>query len=123
MNKLRIALLLAVVGFFSLVIYQNLGYLSSPAVLQLDLWVKAPFHTEKIKNAQLILGAFLVGFLIAYFRGLSARFQNSRKMQELTATIDSQAEAIAALKIELRQCQQPAAPPDSSRPEASEEIS
>ncbi len=118
MKKIRIALLLAALGFFGLVIYQNKAYLVTPARLQMDLWVTAPYHWDGIINAQLMLGAFFAGLLISYFWGLSFRFKNNKTIKELNATLQSQMETIAALKSELNKYQGPSLQQeDPSQPE------
>jgi len=101
MKKIRIGLLLAALGFSGLVIYQNMGYLLSPARLQMNLWVTDPFYSNGIINAQLILGAFFAGLLISYFFGLSFRFKTNKTIKGLNANLNSQTETITALKSEL----------------------
>jgi hypothetical protein len=101
MKKIRIGLLLAALGFSGLVIYQNMGYLLTPAGLRMNLWVTDPFYSDGIINAQLILGAFFAGLLISYFLGLSSRFKNNKIMKSLNTTLNSQMETITALKNEL----------------------
>jgi hypothetical protein len=118
MKKIRIAFLLVALGFFGLVIYQNIGYLSTPANLQMNLWIAGPYSIGII-NAQLILGAFFAGLLIAYFYGLSFRFKNNKMIKELNATLTSQMETITALKSEQSQYQGPSPqqdPPQSEVP-------
>jgi hypothetical protein len=112
MKKIQIALLLAALGFFGLVIYQNMGYLSAPAGLQLKLWVAGSFHSDRIINAQLILGAFFAGALFSYFLGLSCRFKNNQTIKNLNDTLNSQKETITDLKSQLNQYQGAASQPD-----------
>jgi len=100
MKRIRIALLLAALGFSGLVIYQNMEYLSTSANLQMNLWI-AGSYSVGIKNAQLILGAFFAGLLISYFFGLSFRFKTNKTIKGLNATLNSQSETITALKSEL----------------------
>ena len=107
MKKIRIALLLAALGFFGLVIYQNMSYLLTSANLQMNLWIAGPYVSDGVKNAQLILGAFFVGLLISYFLGLSSRFKNNKIIKSLNATLNSQMETITALKNELSKYQGP----------------
>ena len=104
MKKIRIAFLLVALGFFGLVIYQNIGYLSTSANLQMSLWIAGPYSIG-IVNAQLILGAFFAGLLIAYFYGLPYRFKNNKMIKDLNSTLNSQVETIKALKSELSQYQ------------------
>lgn len=113
MTKIRIALLIAVLGFCGLVVYQNMGYLSTPASLQLNLWVTGPFYLNSIINAQLILGAFFAGLLLSYFFGLSFRFKNNKIIADLNATLNSQTQTIDALKSELSIYKGPAPQQDS----------
>ena len=98
MKKIQIALGLVALGFIGLVIYQNMGYLSAPAGLQIDFWIAGPFHAEKIINIQVILAAFFVGILASYFWGLSCRFKNNQTIKSLNDTI-------TALNAELSQYQ------------------
>ena len=119
MKKIRIGLLLAALGFSGLVIYQNMGYLLSPARLQMNLWVTDPFYSNGIINAQLILGAFFAGLLISYFFGLSFRFKTNKTIKGLNANLNSQTETITALKNELIKYQGPKPqqdPPQSEVP-------
>jgi hypothetical protein len=104
MKKIRIALLLAALGFSGLVIYQNMAYLSTSANLQMNLWIAGPYAIGII-NAQLILGAFFAGLLISYFGGLSFRFKNNKIIKSLNITLNSQTETITSLKNELSKYQ------------------
>ena len=118
MKKIRIVLLLVALGFFGLVIYQNIGYLSTSANLQMNLWIAGPYSVGII-NGQLILGAFFAGLLISYFLGLSFRFKNNKIIKDLNATLSSQIETITALKSELSKYQGPTPqqdPPQSEVP-------
>ncbi|MCX5881651.1 MAG: hypothetical protein NTU74_07590 [Deltaproteobacteria bacterium] len=118
MKKIRIALLLAALGFSGLIIYQNMGYLSTSANLQMNLWIAGSFSVGII-NAQLILGAFFAGLLISYFYGLSFRFKNNKIIKSLNGTLNSQMETITALKSELSKYQGPTLqqdPPQSEVP-------
>lgn len=121
MKKIKIALLVVLLAFFGLVIYQNMAYLLTPASLQMNLWVTNPFNSDGIINAQLILGAFFAGLLISYFYGLSLRFKNNKMIKDLNATVNSQAETITALKGELSQYQGPMPQQDLLQPEVSVE--
>jgi hypothetical protein len=117
--KIRIALLLAALGFSALVIYQNMAYFITPAKLQVNFWVVSPFYAEGIINAQIILGAFFIGLLIAYFWSLSSRYKNTQMVKKLNETLNSQTETISALKRELSQSQGAVAqqnPPQSEVP-------
>ena len=120
LKKIRIALLLAVLGFFGLVIYQNRGYLSEPANLQMNLWI-AGTYSVGIINAQLILGAFFAGLLISYFFGLSFRFKNNKMIKSLNATVNSQLENITVLKSELSKYQGPTPQQEPPQPGVSAE--
>jgi len=118
MKKIRIALLLAALGFSGLVIFQNKGYLLTPASLQMNLWIAGTYSVEII-NAQLILGAFFAGLLISYFYGLSFRFKNNKIIKNSNATLNSQMETITALKNELSKYKGPTPqqdPPQSEVP-------
>jgi hypothetical protein len=116
MKKIRIVLLLVALGFFGLVIYQNIGYLSTSANLQMNLWIAGPYSVGII-NGQLILGAFFAGLLISYFLGLSFRFKNNKIIKDLNATLSSQIETITALKSELSKYQGPTPQQDSPQSE------
>jgi hypothetical protein len=107
MKKIRIVLILAALGFFGLVIYQNMAYLLTPAILRMNIWITNPYYSDGIINAQLILGSFFAGLLISYFFGLSFRFKNNKIIVGLNATVNSQAETITALKGELSKYQVP----------------
>jgi hypothetical protein len=87
MKKIQIALGLVALGFIGLVIYQNMGYLSASAGLQIDFWIAGPFHTEKVVNLQVILASFFIGVLASYFWGLSCRFKNNQTIKSLNDTI------------------------------------
>jgi len=118
MKRIRIALLLAALGFSGLVIYQNMEYLSTSANLQMNLWIAGSFSVGII-NAQLILGAFFAGLLISYFYGLSFRFKNNKIIKSLNGTLNSQMETITALKSELSKYKGPTPqqdPPQSEVP-------
>jgi hypothetical protein len=114
MKKIRIAMLLSALVFFGLVIYQNMGFLSTPASLKINFWVAGPFHTEKIINAQLILAAFFAGLLVSYFFGLSCRFKNNQTIKNLNETLTT-------LKNELSQYQETPSQPIPDPAEVSAE--
>jgi hypothetical protein len=118
MKKIRIGLLLALLGFSGLVIYQNMGYLLTPSGLRMNLWVTDPFYSTGIINAQLILGAFFAGLLISYFLGLSSRFKNNKIIKSLNATLNSQMETITVLESKLSKCQGPTPQQDPPQSEA-----
>ncbi len=105
MRNIKIVLVLAVLGLVGLIVYQNMAYFLTPAHLQMDFWVTSPVVSDRIINAQLILGAFFAGLLIAYFWSLSSRFKCNQIVKNLNATVNSQMETIAALKSELSQYQ------------------
>lgn len=121
MKKIRIALLLAALAFSGLVIYQNMGYLLTPASLRMNLWVIDPYYSNGIINAQIILGAFLAGLLISYFYGLTLRFKNNKIIKSLNATLNSQIKTITTLESELSKYQGPTPQHDPPQSEVSAE--
>ena len=68
MKKIRIVLLLAALGFSGLVIYQNMGYLSTPANLQMNLWVTGPLFSRDHKRATDSGGFFCRASDFLFFR-------------------------------------------------------
>ena len=100
MKKMKIGLFVVLLIDVGGVVYQNLPFFSQKQALSLDLKVWA-YATPEIPNGLFLLACFLIGFLLAYFGGLVAKFKANKMVKELNGVIDSQQEKISTLRGEM----------------------
>ncbi len=100
MKKAKVVFWLLVIGFVALVVYQNQDYFLAKKSLEINLYVKQ-YHTPPLANGILVLGCFLVGFLIAYAVSLSERFKARKAVKNMNAAVESHLEQISALRNEI----------------------
>lgn len=100
MKKVKWIFWLLVIVFVGLVIYQNQTYFMNQQQLGIDVGFEQ-YQTPVFANGILILGCFLIGFLLAYVVGLSERFKSGRAIRKLNETINDHLEQIAMLKREV----------------------
>ena len=121
MKKVKVVFWLVVIGFVALVVYQNQDYFLAKKSLEINLYV-TQYHTPPLANGILVLGCFLIGFLIAYAVSLSERFRARKAVKNMNATVESHLEQISALRreIEIIKRGEPVVEPDP--PETSETL-
>jgi len=100
MKKAKWIFWFLVIVFIGLVIYQNQSYFLDKQQLGVDVYFEQ-YQTPEFANGVLVLGCFLVGFLLAYIFGLSERFKSGRTIRKLNETINDHLEQIAMLKREV----------------------
>ncbi len=121
MKKVKVAFWLLVILFVALVVYQNQDYFLAKESLSVNLYVKQ-YHTPELATGLLILGCFLIGFLIAYAGSLSDRFKARKAVKNMNATVESHLEQISALRHEIEVIKsgsppaEPPGPPESPDP-------
>ncbi|MBN1931321.1 MAG: LapA family protein [Desulfobacterales bacterium] len=100
MKKVKIALWVIVLGFIALIVYQNLSYFTAKQNFNLNLMF-AEYKFPGIENYILFIICLLVGFILAFFFGLSERMKAKKNIKNLQITVDSYLEKISTLKSEL----------------------
>ena len=118
MKKVKVVFWLLIIGFVALVVYQNLNYFLARESLGIDLYFWK-YHTPDFPNGYLILGCFLLGFLISYIFSLSERFKARKAVRNMNAAVESHLEQISALRNEVESMKRgepaaPAEPPETS---------
>lgn len=117
MKKLKIVPWVIIVAFIGLVFFQNKAFFTQKQELTLNL-----YFTDAHQSLHVIvwfLISLVVGFLVAYFFGLTERFKLKKVIKGLKAKIDTQMEMITQIRSELEsrtgfpQEETPAAPDDT----------
>ncbi|MGD8369624.1 MAG: LapA family protein [Desulfobacterales bacterium] len=121
MKKVKVVFWLLVIGFVALVVYQNQDYFLAKKSLEINLYVKQ-YHTPPLATGILILGCFLVGFLIAYAVSLSERFKARKVVKNMNATVESHLEQISALRNEIEIIKRGEPAPEQGPPETAETL-
>lgn len=107
MKKVKIVLLLVIVGVICAIAWQNKGF-----VLDQRPFKVLTYESPRIYNGVIILSAFLVGALMAYGSGLLSRFKAAKTIRELKAQVEVCQVEKSTLEKEIRAAQrqfQPAA--------------
>ncbi len=104
MKQFKIILLLIVLGFISVFIYQNWGFFARRELFSLNLYFWQD-ESQQLTNGIILLALFLIGFLLSYFSTLSVRFKAGKTIKALNSTNNSQQEMIGALKSKLEALQ------------------
>jgi hypothetical protein len=103
------------------VVYQNQDYFLAKKSLEINLYAKQ-YHTPQMANGILILGCFIVGFLIAYAISLSERFKARKVVKNMNATVETHLEQISALRKEIEIIKRGEPAPEQGPPETSETL-
>ena len=117
MKKAKIAFWLILLGFITLLAYQNWDFFMSQHRLRLDLFVTEEFSTPELPNAILFLIFFFAGLLISYFITLLERFKSKKTIKALNAVLVKDQKQLDELKTEtslLKGETPPIASPDVS---------
>lgn len=101
MNKFKLVLWVIILAIIALVIFQNLGFFSSEANLQVNPWVAPVIETPGIPIAVICLTFFILGLFLAWIFGVPERFRNRKTIKKLTAANATQKDEIDKLKKEL----------------------
>jgi len=121
MKKVKVVFWLLVILFVVLVVVQNQAYFLAKESLEINLYF-GKYHTPALANGVLILGCFLIGFLIAYAISLSERFKARKAVKSMNATVESHLEQISALRGEIeaikKRRDEPAPEPSPPEPAA-----
>jgi cell division protein FtsL len=108
MKKLKFVFWLVFVGFFALLVYQNLGFFSAKNILQINLGIYQR-STPELTNGVIIAGFVGIGvfvMLIFYFSSRYAVYKSRKTIKELQSNLDERTSAIANLKEELESLKQ-----------------
>jgi NADH:ubiquinone oxidoreductase subunit 5 (subunit L)/multisubunit Na+/H+ antiporter MnhA subunit len=108
MKKLKFVFWLVFVGFFALLVYQNLGFFSAKNILQINLGIYQR-STPELTNGVIIaafvgIGVFVM--LIFYFSSRYAVYKSRKTIKELQSNLEERTSAIASLKEELESLKQ-----------------
>ncbi len=122
MKKLKFVFWLIFVGFFALLVYQNLDYFSAINSLQINLWVYQR-STPELTNGVIIaafvgIGVFIM--LIFYFSSRYGVYKANKTIKELKKSLDERTSTLAGLKEEMESIKQGALPARESTEEAEE---
>ena len=103
MKKLKFLFWLLFIGFFGLLVWQNLGFFSAKNSLQINLGVYQR-STPELANGVIIAGFVGIGvfiMLILYFSSRYTAYKANKTIRELKKDIEDRTSAIAGLKEEL----------------------
>lgn len=108
MKKLKFVFWLLFIGFFGLLVYQNLGFFSAKNSLQINLGVYQR-STPELANGVIIAGFVGIGvfiMLLLYFSSRYTAYKANKIIRELKNDIEDRTSAIASLKGELEALRQ-----------------
>lgn len=108
MKKLKFVFWLVFVGFFALLVYQNLGFFSEKNILQINLGIYQR-STPELTNGAIIAGFVGIGIfimLVLYFSSRYTAYKANRIIKELKSNLEDRTTAIAGLKEELEALKQ-----------------
>lgn len=104
MQKVKSILLVIILGFIGLFLFQNKIFFLEKQMFDVDLMIKK-YHTPEIYNGVLFVGCFLTGLLISYFSVLLERFKAKKVIKTLDAQVSSYNKKITSLESELASLQ------------------
>jgi uncharacterized membrane protein YciS (DUF1049 family) len=108
MKKLKYVFWLVFVGFFSLLVYQNLDFFSAKNSLQIDLGIYQR-STPELANGVIIAGFVGIAvfiMLIFYFSSRFSVYKANKTIKELRKATDDRTSALDGLKAELASLRQ-----------------
>jgi uncharacterized membrane protein YciS (DUF1049 family) len=108
MKKLKFVFWLVFVGFFALLVSQNLEFFSAKNSLQLNLWFRQ-YATQPLTNGVIIAGFVGIGvfiMLLMYFSSRYTVYKAKKTIKELKSNLEDRTSAIAGLKEELEALKQ-----------------
>ena len=101
MNKAKGIFWLIILGFISLLIFQNQDFFLKQESLSLNLFFDE-FKTPDLPGALYFLAFFVFGLLIAYFSGLYAKYKSNQVIKDLKDKIKGHDDTIAKMGEELQ---------------------
>ncbi|MBT8342399.1 MAG: LapA family protein [Desulfatitalea sp.] len=105
MPKVKITIWGLVIGSLGAIIFQNRDFFFPGHAMALDL-VFTAYTSPRFPVAVWFISFFLLGWLLAYLFGLSDRFRATREKREHQRTINTQQQAIDALKADVEALKQ-----------------
>lgn len=78
--KIKLILIIIIVSFIALFVYQNFAVFTHPFNLRLNIWIKQ-YELPGVQSCLIFLTFFLLGFLLAYFIGLGERLRIRRSLK------------------------------------------
>jgi uncharacterized membrane protein YciS (DUF1049 family) len=108
MKKLKFVFWLVLVGFFALLVYQNLGFFSAKNSLQINMGVYQR-STPELTNGVIIAGFVGIGvfiMLVFYFSSRYTVYKAKKTIKELKSDLENRTSAVAGLKEELEALKQ-----------------
>jgi hypothetical protein len=101
MNKTKGIFWLIVLGIFALLFFQNQDFFLERQALRLNLYLGGEYNTPEMPVALFFVVFALLGFLIAYFFGLYAKFRAGQTIKGLHAKQNLHLESISNLTAEI----------------------
>lgn len=102
MKKFKAFVVLLVVIFVALVIYQNRTYFFTKQALSLSLGVETWHWTApEVENVYYFGGSLLIGFIITGYMGFMSKLRSRKAIKNLNTTINTHLQTIEALHMEL----------------------
>lgn len=102
MKTIKYLLWLIIIGLLATLIYQNLDYFMHKTALELDLKISTwHWSIPGLENIAYFGICFLLGLILAGFKGLRAKFRLKKEIKTKNIEIVSLLEQVTALKTEL----------------------
>ena len=108
MKKLKIVFWLVFVGFFALLVYQNLDYFSAKNSLQINLGFYQK-STPVLANGAIIAAFVGIGVFVMlcfYFSSRYGVYKANKTIRELQKDLDERTSAVAGLKEQVESLKQ-----------------
>ena len=100
MKKVKIVILVIILVFVGIVIFQNKAFFMTEQSLVINL-LFAEYKMPGIANIVLFLACFFIGLLIGYFYFIFIRFKLNKTIRRLNSTINSHQEIISDLEKDV----------------------
>ncbi len=100
MKKVKIVILVIILVFVGIVIFQNRAFFMAEQSLVINLMF-AEYKMPGIANIVLFLICFFIGLLIGYFYFIFIRFKLNKTIRRLNSTINSHLEIISDLEKDV----------------------
>ncbi len=100
MKKVKIVILVIILVFVGIVIFQNRAFFMAEQSLVINL-LFAEYQMPGIANVVLFLTCFFIGLLIGYFYFIFIRFKLNKTIRRLNSTINSHLEIISDLEKDV----------------------
>jgi uncharacterized integral membrane protein len=102
MNKAKGIFWLIILGFISLLIFQNQDFFLKQESLSINLFLFDEFKTPDLPGAVYFLVFFVSGLLIAYFFSLYTKFKSNQIIKDLNNKIKGHDDTVAKMGEELK---------------------